>query len=197
MTMTKLEAVNVLLRKLNNRPVNSLDTAHPRVPSALAALERHSKKLQAKHWWFNVEHPTLTPQVGTLRITLPGDTLSVDSVDRRPRVAARGRFLYNLDDSTFEFFAPLTVRLHRVLDFELLPPTVAEAVLTAAALEWIGDNDGDEMKVRLASTEAADAYATMHAEHIRNSRRNLLSSPSMRTAMAAVRGYSPAHWEQS
>lgn len=195
MAMTKLEAVNVLLHKLGNRPVNSLDVAHPRVPAAVAVLDRFNKDLQAERWWFNVEYPTLQPDAGNSRIILPGDTAAADSVDVRPRVAVRGRYLYNLDDSTYEFTAPVQVRLHRILPFDELPALAAEAVLTRAVLEWVGDNDGDDMKVRLASQASADATRKLNAEHTRNSRRNLLNRPSIRNVMARIRGNSAAHWE--
>lgn len=195
MAMTKLEAVNVLLRKLAQRPVNSLDVAHPRVPAAVAVLDRHNKNLQAKRWWFNVEYPTLQPDVASGRINLPGDVAAADSVTTKPRVAVRGRWLYNLDDSTYVFTAPLEVRLHRVLPFDDLPLLAAEAVLTSAIVEYVGDHDGDDTKVRLAVAARDAAYANMHAEHIRNSRRNLLTRPSISRAMARIRGNSAAHWE--
>lgn len=195
MAMTKLQAVNVMLRKLGNRPVNSLDVAHPRVPSAVAVLDRFTQELQATRWWFNVEYPTLVPQVGNARILLPGDCASADAVNRRPRVAVRGMYLYNLDDSTYEFTEALQVRLHRILPFDELPLLAAETVLTKAIVEWVGDNDGDDTKVRLAADARERAYSAMHAEHIRNSDRNLLERPSMRTAMTRIRGNSAAHWE--
>jgi len=195
MAMTKLEAVNVMLHKLGARPVNSLDVAHPRVPAAVAVLDRFTRELQARRWWFNVEYPTLAPDATSARIVLPGDCAGADSVDVKPRVAVRGRYLYNLDDSTYEFTAALKVRLHRILPFDELPYHAAEAALTRAVVEWVGDNDGDDTKVRLAQQANAVAYSNMHAEHIRNSRRNLLERPSVRNVMARIRGNSAAHWE--
>lgn len=191
MALTKLDAVNVLIGKLGQRPVNSLETAHPLVASALALIDRHSRKFQARKWWFNTEFPTLTPQVGNKRITLPGDTLSVDAVDRTPRVAARGRFLYNLDDSTLEFDEPLQVQLHRLVAFEDLPHNAAEAVLAAAVLEWLTDRDGDGEKLRVALGDKQATWAAVHAEHIRSSQRNLLTRPSMQRRMNLIQGPTP------
>jgi len=195
MAMTKLEAVNVMLHKLGARPVNSLDVAHPRVPSAVAVLDRLTKSIQARRWWFNVEYPTLTPDAGSARIILPGDCAAADSVDVSPRVAVRGRYLYNLDDSTYEFTSALKVRLHRILGFDELPLLAAEAALTAAVREFVTDNDGDDTKIRAAAQSALDAYSHLHAEHTRSSRRNLLLRPSIGQAMARIRGDSAAHWE--
>lgn len=195
MAMTKLEAVNVMLSKLGVRPVNSLDVAHPRVPAAVAVLDRLTKSLQADRWWFNVEYPTFTPDATSARIVLPGDCAAADSVNVRPRVAVRGRYLYNLDDSTFEFTEPLQVRLHRVVPFDELPLLAAEAVLTRAVVEWVGDNDGEDTKVRLAVAARDAATAKLNAEHTRSSRRNLLERPSVRNKMARIKGYSQAHWE--
>lgn len=195
MAMTKLEAVNVMLSKLGVRPVNSLDAAHPRVPAAVAVLDRFTRELQATRWWFNVEYLTLSPAPGSGRIALPGDTASADSVAVRPRVAVRGRWLYNLDDSTYEFTSAVQIRLHRIIPFDELPLLAAEQVLARSVLEWVGDNDGDDMKVRLASQAAESARTKLNAEHTRNSRRNLLERPSVRNVMARIRGNSAAHWE--
>lgn len=195
MAMTKLVAVNVMLSKLGVRPVNSLDVAHPRVPAAVAVLDRFTKELQARRWWFNVEYPTLTPDATSARLVLPGDCAAADSVNTRPRVAVRGRYLYNLDTGSYEFTEPLQVRLHRILPFDELPLLAAEVALTRAIVDWVGDNDGDDTKVKLAMGARDDAYSLMNAEHTRASRRNLLERPSIQNTMARIRGNSAAHWE--
>lgn len=191
MAFSKLDVVNSLLGKLGQRPVNDLNTTHPLVPTALGYVDRHVSAIQARPWWFNTEYPTLSPQVDTKRIMLPQDTASVDGFDKCPRVSARGRWLYNLDDSTYEFEAPLRVALRRLLPFEDLPVLGRQYVQALAVREWLTDRDGDGEKLRQAAIDVAAAWSQLHQEHIRSSQRNLLTRSSTLTRLHSIMGGSP------
>lgn len=186
---TELDHVNKVLRLLGERPVNSLDTPHPRVASIRASLGTASMNAQSLNggWWFNIEYPTFEPQLDK-RIALPNDTLTVDAVKHCPAVAQRGRFLYNLDKATFEFDSPVRVRLTRLLAFDLLPVEARRYVSAEAALEVIVGIDADGSKRGAAETEIQKAYTSLHAQHIRSQQANLLATPSMAEHMRNIRG---------
>ena len=106
MALTTLDVVNDMLGLLGERRVNAIDEPHPLIPDALAKLDTASSTVQAVMWWFNVEYPTLTPQVGTGNLLVPNDTAACDSLTQYPRLAVRGNRLYNLDDVTDVFTDP-------------------------------------------------------------------------------------------
>ena len=115
MALTTLDVVNDMLGLLGERRVNAIDEPHPMIPNALAKLETATAWVQADMWWFNVEYPTLTPQAGTGELLVPNDTAACDSLTQYPRLAVRGNRLYNLDDVTDVFTAPIRGRLPKVV----------------------------------------------------------------------------------
>jgi len=178
MALTTLDVVNDMLGLLGERRVNAIDEPHPLIPDALAKLDTASATVQAALWWFNVEYPTLTPQVGTGNLLVPNDTAACDSLTQYPRLAVRGNRLYNLDDVTDVFTDPIRVRLHRVLPFEDVPILARAHIAARAKLDFQKDYDGDGTKAQILAQEIKDSYASMHSEHIRNARSNLLYKPS-------------------
>ena len=77
MASPTLAVVNSMLGLLGELPLNALDEPHPLIPAALAALDAQTTLVQSDFWWFNVEYPTLTPQVGSGMILVPPDAASV------------------------------------------------------------------------------------------------------------------------
>ena len=191
MSYTTLDVVNDCLALLGELPVNGLETSHPAVPGAVRLLDNMNTLLQAERWWFNTEYPTLTPQIGNKRIVLPGDTSAVDSLTRYPEVAARGTYLYNTTDGTYEFDAPVKVRLHRVIPFEQLPLSARRYVAMATQLKFQTTLDADSLKTRELKEERQQAYMLMNAEHTRAARVNMLARPGVAHILNNMQGQSP------
>ena len=188
MALSTLDVVNDMLGLLGERRVNDLMEPHPLIPDALAKLDTASSTVQAVMWWFNVEYPTLTPQVGTGNLLVPNDTASCDSLTQYPRLAVRGNRLYNLDDVTDVFTAPIRVRLHRIVPFEDCPILARAHIAARAKLDFQKDYDGDSMKAQILAQEIKDSYARMHSEHIRNAKANLLGRPSVAVKLMNIVG---------
>ena len=196
MALTTLDVVNDMLGLLGERRVNSLDEPHPMIPDARAKLGAATAWVQADMWWFNVEYPTLTPQAVSGELLVPNDTASCDSMTQYPRLAVRGRRLYNLDDVTDVFTAPIRVRLHRIVPFEDCPILARAYIAARAKLDFQKDYDGDSMKAQIIAQEIKDSYARMHSEHIRNAKSNMLHKPSVvRKLMHIVGGR--AAWQHA
>ena len=188
MALTTLDVVNDMLGLLGERRVNAIDEAHPMIPNAVAKLETATAWVQADMWWFNVEYPTLTPQAGTGELLVPNDTAACDSLTQYPRLAVRGNRLYNLDDVTDVFTAPIRVRLHRVVPFDDCPLLARAYIAARAKLDFQKDYDGDSMKAQILAQEVKESYARMHAEHIRNAKANMLYKPSVMQKLQAIVG---------
>lgn len=186
MAFTTLEVVNSMFSLLGELPLNSLDEPHTLIPAALAALHTQTSLVQADFWWFNVEYPTLYPQVGNGLILVPNDTASVDSLTQYPRLAVRGNYLYNLDDVTNVFTDPLRVRLHRVLPFEDAPVVVRAHIAAKAKLEFQLAYDGDTTKAQYLQQDIKETYIRMHSEHIRNAKANMLMRPSVQQTLNSI-----------
>ena len=194
MALTTLAVVNDMLGLLGERRVNAIDEPHPMIPNAIAKLETATAWVQADMWWFNVEYPTLTPQVGTGELLVPNDTAACDSLTQYPRLAVRGNRLYNLDDVTDVFTAPIRVRLHRIVPFDDCPLLARAYIAARAKLDFQKDYDGDSMKAQILAQEIKDSYARMHAEHIRNAKANILHRPSMLAQLQSIVGGRP-NWQ--
>ena len=196
MALTTLDVVNDMLGLLGERRVNAIMEPHPMIPNALAKLETATAWVQADMWWFNVEYPTLTPQVGTGELLVPNDTAACDSLTQYPRLAVRGNRLYNLDDVTDVFTAPIRVRLHRIVPFDDCPLLARAYIAARAKLDFQKDYDGDSMKAQILAQEIKDSYARMHAEHIRNAKANMLYKPSVMQKLMHIVSNRPA-WQTS
>ena len=194
MALTTLDVVNDMLGLLGERRVNAIDEPHPLIPDALAKLDTASSTVQAVMWWFNVEYPTLTPQVGTGNLIVPNDTAACDSLTRYPRLAVRGNRLYNLDDVTDVFTDPIRVRLHRIVPFDACPILARAHIAAKAKLDFQKDYDGDSTKAQILAREIQESYANMHAEHTRNAKANLLCRPSTAVKLMNIIGGRPS-WQ--
>lgn len=132
----ELEAVNELLAAVGEDPLGGLELMPPSGNTALSVLRRTSRNIQTEGFWFNTEDELeLTPDTDG-RITIPESYLRVDGVtanvvDRRPH-------LYNRDDRTHIFIAPVACRVVHFLDWQDLPH-VARWFITASATEVFVD----------------------------------------------------------
>lgn len=192
MALKTLSVVNDMLGLLGELPINSIDEPHQLLPAALAKLNSANSLVQSDFWWFNVEYPTLIPQVGTGQILVPDDAASVDSLTQYPRLAIRGNRLYNLDDVTDVFTSSLRVRLHRITPFDDVPIVARAHIAAKAKLDFQKDYDGDLTKMQILRQEIQETYVRMHAEHIRNAKANLLYRPSTMATLMNIVGDKPS-----
>lgn len=187
--ITTLSIVNEMLGLLGELPVNDLDAFHPVVPRALSSIDTAQSSIQADQWWFNVETPTLIPQVGNKEILLPSDCLSVDSITASPNVSMRNGKLYNNDDSTYQFDDKVPVRLHRLVAFDELPMSARAYIGAEALIQFQNSIDGDSTKTQLLTDRRQRAFIVFNAEHIRRVKSNMLARPGVAATLANIVGY--------
>lgn len=186
--MTKLEAVNRMLREVDEWPVAALDTGGTSAAArAEALLDEKAAEIQAEGWRVNtetngVEGVELEPDASD-EIVLDADVLDADSygVDAWRNVTVRGGKLYDIDNDTTEFSAAIRVSLVRELDFTALDRLLAALVVAEAAValqrQLIGSRERrDELMAaaQQARIEAVSADA-------RRDNRTLLHTPTGRS----------------
>lgn len=119
--MTKLEAVNAILRAIGSSPVQDLETPNVDTVMILETLEEKRRELLLPGWWFNTVYNTyLTPDPITNQIYLADTLLSVQPADTN--LVLRGRHLYDLSANSYEFTSPvLTNRVVQNVEWDDMP----------------------------------------------------------------------------
>lgn len=158
--MTQLEAVNRLLAATGDSPIQSLDEHYQQAELALATLERVSRNLQAKGWYFNEEEDILLNKDISNRIVLPANILKVDITSDGNLYAQRGIRIYDKINQTYTIEEDVTANIVTYLVWDDLPHTAREAIVAEASLVFYEDFYGSEtipMTLKNAYTVASIA----------------------------------------
>jgi len=172
---TELEAVNECLENIGQTPVSSISgDLGVDAQIALSFVRKVNRELQSQGWMWNTEKNfPLTPN-GDKDILLPSGTLAVDSdgTDRDRDVAQRGSRLYDRDNHSYTFNAPIRVRITLALTFEELPETARRYITLKAARIFQNRVEGreDESDYR----DEANAMSILIADHLRSEDNNAL-----------------------
>ena len=81
--MTKLEAVNVMLRSVGETPANSLTSGLPQASSAEAFLDDTNRRVQLRGWHVNTRYSFTLTKNADNEFPLPNNTLLSTPVDAR------------------------------------------------------------------------------------------------------------------
>ena len=140
---TKLEAINTMLGVIGEAPVNSITAINNSLPvsvvTALNILDEVSRELQSEGWHFNTEHDYPLTRNSENKISLPANTLKIDTaVDRYTDidVLQRGLSLYDRKNHTYVFNTDLEVSITLELEFELLPQQFRTYIITRASRKF-------------------------------------------------------------
>ncbi len=151
MSMSKLEAVNEMLYDMGERPVSSISgNSRLDVTRAEATLDRVTRDVCTRGFWFNTEERTITPN-GAGEYIVPsnvvrldeieglGTAVPVDATTGSPanyvvRVISGTRKLINVVDQVSTGYTDdLTVRVSVLLEFEQLPANVRSYIYARAS----------------------------------------------------------------
>lgn len=133
---TELEAVNACLMNIGESPVSSI-TGQISVDAAtaLALVRNTTREIQTHGFYWNTEVDfTLQPNAQN-KLQLPANTLSVDTTgeDITKDLVARGQFLYDRVNHTYEFTEAVKVELVVALNFEEMPEAARRYVTVRAS----------------------------------------------------------------
>lgn len=143
---TELEAVNTLLRAINESPVSTLSgSVGVDVVTARATLAEISKAVQTEGWIFNTEHDYPLTRNLAGEIFVPANALVVDVAKRRYSSidpVLRGRRLYDRKNHTYTFAQNLQARVVFALPFEEMPESARHYVTYRAARRFQDNSVG-------------------------------------------------------
>lgn len=184
--MKLLDAVNLVLPKLGERPVTSLEIKHPTLSVLLPIFTRVRRELLARGWWFNEFDHTYYPGVdGT--IMLGTDTLSF--VPHCADVAVlRGLKLFNPVTLTDVFTAAVAGRLTQDVLHDDLPESVASYVGYSALVEAFTTDIGMSQELQVWQGLAGLAWSNVVAEHLRQKKHSTRRLRSWRRINYAIKG---------
>lgn len=165
--MSDLEAVNRMLSSIGQAPINTIPTSGiGDAAKASQQLEATAREVQAIGWSWNTDYNySLTPDAADKAIMLPNGALDADATTKttnivvRPHPVRGGLALYDVDNQTFAFDAPVAVDLIWGYPFNDLPIPAREYITVAAARRFQAQlinspvldkfNETDEMRAFL------------------------------------------------
>lgn len=186
--VTELEIVNACRAVMGMVPIPTLvGNDDPNVTAILNAITECSRREQSRKWWFNVSWPTLSPDGVTGEITIPANTLEIDSLVPGLPAVQRGTRLYNPLTGSYVFTDPLPVYLVELLDFEDLPLTFQEMIKLLVIFQYQRDYDADPQKLQIINAQIIDVRSTVNAQHIRSQDPNFFKEGSAAQKLYGIR----------
>lgn len=174
--ITSLDAVNMMLAAIGEQPVSSLaGEGVPLVATALRKLLQVSRLVQSVGMHCNTEdNVSLEPEAVTGFVYLPNDTLDVDAHDCNSLVTVRGNRLYDNENHTFVFTAPIAVDIVYLIGFEDLPIQAQNYIATRAAREFQRETIGDTGLNKMLEEDETKAWIAFRKSEIRKQDQNML-----------------------
>ncbi len=137
-TTTELQAVNTILSAIGELPTTGTVLSHGTSADVVMAkqiLDEVNREVQAEGWHFNTDSKvTFTPDGGTKHIVLTDGNIvriTVEGRDLTIRYVSSERRLYDKEENTYEFEAPLTEEAVVVYLFEFFGiPEAAKRYIT-------------------------------------------------------------------
>jgi hypothetical protein len=165
--MTELEAVNLMLSVIGEAPVNSLDNSGLADANLAHQILGHaSREVQLVGWHWNTEEdfPLLPNQ--SQEILLPSNTLKVDTTgtSQGSDLVQRGRRLYDRVSHSYEFSAPVKVRIVLNLAFEELPETARYLITIRSARQFQTRVLGADASTSYTAKDELDAMSSLRQE---------------------------------
>ena len=179
MALTELNAVNRMLRMINEQPVATITGTISLASIALTVLREVSEEIQAEGLQSNtdIDYP-LTPDISG-NIHIPESVLKIDAMDESIKVAPRGLLLYDKTNRTLVFTVDeLKCHIIWLLDFEDLPNVTRKYITTRAARRFAAEQlGGIDSVVVTEADERKDRAAMVRLEHFIG-KHSMLNSPS-------------------
>lgn len=156
LSLTKLDAINLMLAAIGSDPVNDVDETDVDVANALRLLEDTSRNLQRQGWDFNTAEYTMYPnQDNKIRWI---DTILKFTSDDGAYVK-RGEFLYDNTNMTFYFKDKVVLNVVIAVDFEDLPDCFKRFIASKAALQFAQRYMGDPTTVETLQYDVQDSWS--------------------------------------
>ena len=183
-----LEAMNTCLAGVGLSPVSNEDDTDLDASSAKVTIERVSKEIQQRGWFFNKEYNwNLVPDSNTGQVVAPANAMSIvtDAYSRNTQLALRSGKLYDLVNHTYDLTdladylvgGVLTIQTCFIfyLEFNNLPPIAQTAIMYTARRQFAQDLEVDEKRWKFQREDEDKAMALLTREEMRNRKHNYLT----------------------
>jgi len=182
MSLTKLEAVNMVLDAIGESPVSSLTSGLPDAEAAEAKLDEVRVEILSRGWHQNIEKDVTLKRDANNEILLSNIYLRVDSTggDKDVNVVQRysngKRKLFNLSKRQYTFDKDLVVDLIIDIPFDELTVELQNYIAARAARKFqesaLGSSSLDSFTVRAE----AEAWAGLQDAEAENEDNNIIKS---------------------
>lgn len=184
--MQLLTAVNLVLPKLGERPVTSLEVKHPTLAVILPIVDQKLRQTLLRGWWFN-DYAYTAPLAVDGTITVGQDTLSFVP-DSPNKVALRGTRLFNTETLSYTFTEPVKGRVIQFVEFDELPDSAGMFVFYSALVEIYATDIGMTQELQLWQGNAAQGWSDLMMEHLRQRKHTTRNSRHWRKYISALQG---------
>lgn len=184
--MKLLDAVNLVMPKLGERPVTSLEVKHPTLAVILPIVDQKLTQCLLKGWWFNQYNTTVYPD-NDGAIFIGADTLAF--IPACDGVAVqRGDQLYNPETLSYVFTQPIKAVIKQYVAFDDLPEVAAQYVFYSALVEACVTDLGVTSDTQIWQTMAGTSYSDLLAEHLQQKKHTTRKSRRWHTLVRAMQG---------
>jgi len=184
--MKLLDAVNLVLPKVGERPITSLTAKHPTLAILLPILTQTRRTTLRRGWWFNEFDYTAYPSPEG-EIDIGADTLSFIP-EQADTAVVRGQRLFNPINLSYVFDGPIDGRVVHDVQFEELPEAAASYVFNSALVEMYATDLGVTDELRVWQSLAGTAWSELLSEHLRQRRHSTRKSRKWAKLRNALRG---------
>lgn len=167
--MDLLMAVNSIITKLGENPVDHLDYKHPTVTVALQHLTSATRELQVRGWWFNKHKVKLEPDYEG-KIQVPEGTIRW--LTKPEKTHLRGTRVVDSKTGSGVWDKPLEGEVTFLYDFVELPESFKHWVVATALIQAYMADYGLEDVVQIYQQEAFKWSQEVQKEHLLNVRLN-------------------------
>ena len=182
MSLTKLEAVNMVLDAIGESPVSSLTSGLPDAEAAEAKLDEVRVEILSRGWHQNIEKDVTLKRDANNEILLSNIYLRVDSTggDKEVNVVQRysngKRKLFDVNKRSYTFTKDLVVDLIIDIPFEELTVELQNYIASRAARKFqesaLGSSSLDSFTVRAE----AESWAGLQDAEAENEDNNIIRS---------------------
>ena len=183
-----LDAINTCLAGIGLSPVSDEDDTDLDASQAKRTIERVSKEIQQRGWFFNKEYNwNLVPDSNTGQVVAPSNAMSIvtDAYSRNLPLALRSGKLYDLvnhtydltDLANYEVGGVMTIQTAFIfyLEFNNLPPIAQTAIMYTARRQFAQDLEVDDKRWNFQAKDEQRAMSLLQREEMRNRKHNYLT----------------------
>ena len=174
--LTELEAMNQVLSVTGDAPVTSINSTYEQAVVARRILLEVSKEHQARGYWFNEVDELLILKDTDGFVNLPTETIRCDIPRDYGYLVQRGLKIFNKKLNTYVIDDDVYVNIVTELDWDLLPQSFRQVVVSYASLRFNSEYFGSQATQQNIQADIAKKDLLLQKEDIDNRDLNMLKS---------------------